>query len=53
LTQEDELRLKNMQVEIDKLFAETTKLNKDLKWYEITIIIAGTLAVVAIAKLAL
>lgn len=42
-----------INAEIAKLIAETSKLNKDLKWYEITIIIAGTLAIIAIVKLAL
>lgn len=48
-----ELNREKINAEIAKLIAETSKLNKDLKWYEITIIIAGTLAVVAIVKLAL
>lgn len=42
---------RKIEAEIAKLMAETTKLNKELRWYEVTIIIAATLAVVAIAKL--
>ena len=45
-------------VETDKMRVETAKANvemekvyKDLKWYEIVIIISATLAVVAIVKL--
>ena len=37
--------------EIAHLMAQTAKLNKELRWYEVTIIIALTLAVVALAKL--
>jgi hypothetical protein len=43
--------LRKLDLEIAKLIAETAKLNKELRWYEVTIIIAGTLAVVAITKL--
>lgn len=49
---------RKIDAEIAKLMAETAKLNnesakihKELRWYEVTIIIAATLAVVAIAKL--
>ena len=38
-------------VETDKMRVETAKANKELKWYEIVIIISATLAVVAIVKL--
>lgn len=48
-----QLERQKVDAEIAKLIAETSKLNKDLKWYEITVIIAGTLAIVAIVKLAL
>lgn len=47
-----------IQAEIAKLIAETLNLNtrtaktdKELKWYEVTIIVAVTLAVVAVSKL--
>ena len=39
-----------LAAEIAHLMAQTAKLNKELRWYEVTIIIAMTLAVVAIAK---
>ena len=42
---------RKMDAEIAKLLAETSKLNKELRWYEVTIIIAITLAIVAIVKL--
>ena len=47
----EELQNRKLEAEIAKLMAETSKLNKELKWYEVTIIIAVTLATVAIAKL--
>jgi hypothetical protein len=43
--------LRKLDLEIAKLIAETAKLNKELRWYEVTLIIAATLAVVAITKL--
>lgn len=43
--------LEKTKAEIIKIMAETKKVNKELKWYEVTIIVAATLAVVAIAKL--
>lgn len=46
-----ELQIRKMEAEIAKLMADTAKANKELKWYEWTIAIAGTLVVVAIAKL--
>ena len=39
------------RIEADKMQAETAKVNKETKWYEIVITISATLAVVAIAKL--
>ena len=43
------------QAEINHLLAQTAKLNKELKWYEIVIIVSVTvsvtLAIVAIVKL--
>ncbi len=47
------LNIEKLQAEITKLISDTAKVNKELKWYEVTIIIAGTLAIVAITKLAL
>ncbi len=44
-------QIAKIYVEIEKMRAETAKANKELRWYEATIIIAATLAVVAIAKL--
>jgi len=40
-----------MRTEINKMIAETAKVNKDIRWYEVVIIVSATLAVVAIAKL--
>ena len=44
-----------VQVEINHLLTQTVKLNKELKWYEIVIIVSATasitLAIVAIVKL--
>lgn len=42
---------RKIEAEIAKLMAETAKLNKELRWYEVTIIVAITLAVVAVVKL--
>ena len=39
------------RIEADKMQAETAKVNKETKWYEILIIVSVTLAVVAIVKL--
>ena len=39
------------RIEADKMQAETAKVNKETKWYEIVIAISATLAVVAITKL--
>jgi len=41
----------NLNAQTAKLLIDSDKAKKELKWYEITIIIAGTLAVVAVAKL--
>ena len=38
-------------VETDKMRAETEKVYKELKWYEIVITVSLTLAIVAIVKL--
>ena len=40
-----------LTAEIAHLMAQTAELNKELRWYEVTVIVAMTLAVVAIAKL--
>lgn len=48
---QDQLNHEKTQAEIAKLMAETAKLNKELRWYEATIVVAMTLAVVAVAKL--
>ena len=37
-------------IERDKMVAETAKVYKEIKWYEIVIIVSATLAVVAIVK---
>ena len=46
-----ELEIEQIRAEISKTMAETAKLNKELRWYEVTLIVAITLALVAIAKL--
>ena len=43
-------QIANLLAETAKFSAETAKVNKDLKWYEIGLIIAGTLAIVAVVK---
>lgn len=43
--------IERSQVEREKLRAETAKVNKELRWYEVSMIVAVTLAIVAIAKL--
>ena len=48
---EYELYHEKVRAEINHLLAQTAKVNKELKWYEIVIIISATLAVVAIVKL--
>ena len=40
-----------VQAEINHLLAQTAKLSKELKWYEIVITVSVTLAIVAIVKL--
>jgi len=39
------------QVEIEKMRAETTKINKEISWYEVLLIVFVTLAVVAVTKI--
>ena len=41
----------NLNAQTAKLVSESQKNNKELRWYEVMIIIAVTLAVVAIVKL--
>ena len=52
---EHDLYHDKVQAEINHLLAQTAKLNKELKWYEIVIIVSVTvsvtLAIVAIVKL--
>lgn len=43
--------LEKIHAEIAHLMAQTAKASKEARWYEITIVIAATLAVVAVAKL--
>ena len=40
-----------IDAQIVHLIAQTSKVNKELTWYEVGVIIAGTLVVVAIVKL--
>ena len=47
----DELEIEKIRAEITHLLALTAKASKEAQWYEITLAIAGTLALVAIAKL--
>jgi len=49
------IEIEKIHAEIGKLMAETQKLNKEIRWYEV-VLIAGvaasiTLAAVAVAKL--
>ncbi len=46
----NELELKKLQVEINKLMAETQKINTEVRFYPLVITSGLTLAVVAIAK---
>ena len=46
-----ELELERIHAEIAFLNAQTAKYSKELKWYEVTLIIAITLAMVAVTKL--
>ena len=52
----DELKLKEherVNAEIAKLMAETSLYNKKLRWYEVALVVACTLAIFAVAKLAM
>ena len=41
----------NLNAQTAKFLIESQKTGKDLKWYEVTLIVAVTLAIVAIVKL--
>ena len=41
----------NLTAQSIKAGAETAKVNKDIKWYEIIITVTATLAIAAIAKI--
>jgi len=45
------LENRKREAEIAKFIVETTELNKELKWYEVTVIVAAILATFAVAKL--
>ena len=40
-----------VDAEIAHLIAQTLKLNKETRWYEIVMIVSATLAIVAVVKL--
>lgn len=44
-------QLAKIYTEIEKMRIETEKARKELKWYEVSLIIAVTLAIVAVAKI--
>ena len=46
-----ELEHDHIQAQIAHLMAQTAKVNKDIRWHEVTVIVAATLAVTAFAKL--
>lgn len=55
-----QLNIEKLQTEITRSIAETAKINKEteklikeLKWYEVTLIVAGTIAIIALVKIAL
>ncbi len=51
MTTLEQMQQDKIQAEIAKLMAETVKLNKGIKWFEIVAISAATLVVVAVVKL--
>ena len=51
MSSDEILKMQKIEAEIAKLMAETSKLNKELRWYEVMVIVAITLALVAAAKL--
>lgn len=50
---QDQLQSDKISAEIAHIMAQTIKLNKEIRWYEVTIIIAVTLVIVAVTKLSL
>lgn len=48
-----ELNHEHIQAQIAHLMAQTAKVNKEIKWYEVGVIAAITLAIAAIAKVVL
>lgn len=48
---ENTLNEQKTKAEIAKLMAETAKLNKEIRWYEMVMVSAATLTIVAVAKL--
>ncbi len=52
-TQNDLDQHDKIQAEIAKLITETSKINKENKWYPLIVGASATLAIVAIAKLVL
>ena len=47
----DQLDHAKISAEIAHLMEQTAKVNKEIRWYDATIIIAATLAIVAVTKL--
>ena len=47
----EDLEIDKLRTEINKMIAETAKVNKEIRWYEVIIIVSVTLAVVAVAKI--
>lgn len=43
-TNRDELEIDKLRVEINKIIAETAKVNKEVRWYEV-VTIGGSVAV--------
>ncbi len=46
----DSLNKEKIQAEITKMFAETTRINKQNKWYEIVLIMGFATALLAVGK---
>lgn len=46
----DSLNKEKIQAEITKIFAETTRINKQNKWYEIVLIMGFMTALLAVGK---
>ena len=45
------LEIQKLKVEVNKIIAETRKINTEQRWYLVPITAAVTLAIVAVAKL--